>query len=383
MRATYLVFGAAGLRVRQLGRPHPPGPGPPRPGLVGARPGAARAGGRVGGVAAAVGVADRSVRLAAGRGDDGGRARRSPWSAWRSATWSGSVPVVVALFVFGFANGAWDVGMNVQGAAVERGLGRSIMSRFHAGWSLGTVVGALIGAAMVALDVPVTAHLIGAALVVALVVPLATRSFIADDHEPEPDDDGPPDEPLRDRRRVARAPDAPRRGVRPRLRVRRGSRQRLDQRRDDRRLRAGRTRSARSRFATFLAAMTAGRWFGTALLDRRGRVPVVRASAMVATVGVLVFAFGPDAWVAFVGVLLWGAGTALGFPVGMSAAADDPRRAAVRVSVVASIGYCAFLSGPPLIGFLAHRRQRAARAGGRRRPHGRRHGARRVRSPSG
>jgi len=79
----------------------------------------------------------------------------------------------------------------------------------------------------------------------------------------------------------------------------------------------------------------------------------VRASAMVATVGVLVFAFGPTAWTAFAGVLLWGAGTALGFPVGMSAAADDPRRAAVRVSVVASIGYCAFLSGPPLIGFLA------------------------------
>jgi cyanate permease len=36
----------------------------------------------------------------------------------------------------------------------------------------------------------------------------------------------------------------------------------------------------------------------------------------------------------------------------MSAAADDPRRAASRVSVVASIGYCAFLAGPPLIGFL-------------------------------
>ena len=81
-------------------------------------------------------------------------------------------PVVVALFVFGFANGAWDVGMNVQGAAVERGLGRSIMSRFHAGWSLGTVGGALVGAAMVALGVCVTAHLIGAAIAVALAVPI-------------------------------------------------------------------------------------------------------------------------------------------------------------------------------------------------------------------
>ena len=36
----------------------------------------------------------------------------------------------------------------------------------------------------------------------------------------------------------------------------------------------------------------------------------------------------------------------------MSAAADDPPMAAPRVSVVASIGYCAFLGGPPLIGFL-------------------------------
>ena len=36
----------------------------------------------------------------------------------------------------------------------------------------------------------------------------------------------------------------------------------------------------------------------------------------------------------------------------MSAAADDPAMAAARVSVVASIGYTAFLAGPPLIGFL-------------------------------
>ena len=54
-----------------------------------------------------------------------------------------------------------------------------------------------------------------------------------------------------------------------------------------------------------------------------------------------------------VGAALWGLGTSLGFPVGMSAAGDDPRRAAGRVSVVATIGYVAFLAGPPLIGFLA------------------------------
>jgi cyanate permease len=51
--------------------------------------------------------------------------------------------------------------------------------------------------------------------------------------------------------------------------------------------------------------------------------------------------------------MLWGVGASLGFPVGMSAAADDPHGAAVRVSVVSSVGYTAFLAGPPLVGQLA------------------------------
>jgi len=64
------------------------------------------------------------------------------------------------------------------------------------------------------------------------------------------------------------------------------------------------------------------------------------------------FIVGRVDWLVIVGVALWGMGASLGFPVGMSAAADDPKRAAARVSAVAMIGYCAFLVGPPLIGFL-------------------------------
>jgi MFS family permease len=100
--------------------------------------------------------------------------------------------------------------------------------------------------------------------------------------------------------------------------------------------------------------MTAGRWFGPHLLDRYGRVPVVRVLAVVGLVGLALFVFSPAGALAFVGALLWGLGASLGFPVGMSAGAEDPARAAARVSVVSSIGYCAFLAGPPLIGFLGH-----------------------------
>lgn len=64
------------------------------------------------------------------------------------------------------------------------------------------------------------------------------------------------------------------------------------------------------------------------------------------------FVFAGNIVLAGAGAALWGMGAALAFPMGMSAAADDPRHAAARVSVVSTIGYVAFLAGPPLLGFL-------------------------------
>jgi cyanate permease len=75
----------------------------------------------------------------------------------------------------------------------------------------------------------------------------------------------------------------------------------------------------------------------------------------VAACGVLLVVFGQVAPLVALGVVLWGMGASLGFPVGMSAAADDPAHAAERVSVVSTIGYLAFLGGPPLLGFLGSR----------------------------
>jgi len=103
----------------------------------------------------------------------------------------------------------------------------------------------------------------------------------------------------------------------------------------------------------FLAAMTSGRWFGPRAIDRWGRVPVLRVSAATALGGLLLIAFGGVLPAAVIGAAAMGLGTALGFPVGLSAAADDPRYAAGRVSTAASIGYVAFLAGPPCVGFVA------------------------------
>jgi cyanate permease len=73
-----------------------------------------------------------------------------------------------------------------------------------------------------------------------------------------------------------------------------------------------------------------------------------------AAAGSLLVIFG-TAPLAYVGTAIWGVGASLGFPVGMSASADEPERAPARMSVVATIGYTAFIAGPPLLGFLGDR----------------------------
>jgi MFS family permease len=104
-------------------------------------------------------------------------------------------------------------------------------------------------------------------------------------------------------------------------------------------------------FSVFLIFMTVGRILGTRLLDERGRVPVLRVLFTLAITGCLLVVFGYT-WLAFAGAAIWGIGASLGFPVGMSAAADDPSRAAIRLSTVSTIGYLAFLAGPPALGLL-------------------------------
>ena len=258
-----------------------------------------------------------------------------------------SVYMSGAGFLFaGFGVGTWDVSMNVEGAAVEQQLGRSVMARFHAAFSLGTVLGALIGAAMNALNVGPTPHIVAVAVLVGISVFVLAGGFM-----PVHDDaDTPKHNPF-------------------------------EAWKEPRTLLIGLfvltmafsegtgndwlgvatidgyhgTKAMGSLvYVLFVASMTTGRWFGPPLLDRFGRVPVMRVSAALAAVGAGIVVFGPAIGTVFLGTLLWGVGTSLGFPTGMSAASDDPAKAAGRVSVVATIGYVAFLAGPSAIGWIGN-----------------------------
>src|SRR5690242_15260589 len=304
------------------------------------------------------------------------------------------IPLVAAgLFVFGFGSGTWDVAMNVQGAAVEQELGRAILPRFHAAWSIGTVTGAGLGAAMVALSVPVPAHLLAVAALVAVAVPAAARSFLpahrsaapASPARASPAEASPAEASPAEASPAEASPAKAGPGQASRAHPGRQTsrwRSALAAWTEPRTLLIGlfvlcmaftegtgndwlslgvidgyhsAVVAGTLTFAVFLAAMTAGRWWGPRLIDRYGRVLVLRVCAVTALAGLILIEFGMALPVAMAGALLLGLGTSLGFPVGLSSAADDPAHAATRVSTAASIGYVAFLAGPPVVGFLGDR----------------------------
>jgi MFS family permease len=115
----------------------------------------------------------------------------------------------------------------------------------------------------------------------------------------------------------------------------------------------GGTAMGAAALTVFSVCMTAVRIFGGPLVDRFGRVVVLRTLSVAAAGGILLFILAPSLPFVFIGAALWGIGASLGFPLGMSAAADDPTKAAARVSAAATIGYIAFLGGPPVLGVIS------------------------------
>ena len=267
-----------------------------------------------------------------------------------------SVPAAAVGFVLvGFGIGGVDVVLNVEGAAVERAAGRTLMPLMHAAWSAGAIAGAGIGAGSAALGLPVAVQFTAEAVLIAVAAAVAVRFLPATETTP-PASERPP--------------------VGERVRAWLGGWQ------DGRLLLIGMVmlgvelgegtanswltlavRDGHQRtdavaalfFVAFAAGETLARVVGGPLVDRLGRVRTVRVTTALGAFGILLFVVAGPGWLLLVGTLLWGVGVSMGFPLGMSAAAESGPNPAARVSVVASIGYLANLGGPPFIGFLSQR----------------------------
>lgn len=268
-----------------------------------------------------------------------------------------SVPLTaLGLFFFGVGIGLWDVSQNVEGADVERRLGRTIMPQFHAGFSGGALVGALVGAALSAMNVSMSAHLFAIVALVVVAMVAIPRHFLPSARTTAAAGSQPVRAPGGSLPAKARSAWSESRTLLVGLVVLGAAL--TEGAANDWIAKAtvdgiGATESGGAiMFAVFVASMTAFRFFGGRFIDAHGRVPVLYGSLGAALLGLVLFVVAPNIWLAGLGAVFWGAGAALGFPMGMSAAADDPARAAARVSVVSTIGYVAFLAGPPLLGFL-------------------------------
>ncbi|ADG75576.1 major facilitator superfamily MFS_1 [Cellulomonas flavigena DSM 20109] len=271
--------------------------------------------------------------------------------------------LAAGIFLNGVAVALGNVAINVESARVERAMGRTVIPQFHAAFSIGAVLGSGTGALASATGVPVGVQLPLTAAVV-VVWRLASLPGVV----------LPPSVAEAARASlVSPTGAAPVRGVR-----RLGTA--LDAWREPRTLLVGvvvlaaafsegaannwlslavvdgfaRSESVGGAvLGLFVASMTVVRLVGIRLVDRFGRVTVLRASGSSSVVGLLVFGFAPSLPLACVGVVLWGVGAALAVPVGIAAASDDPARAAGRVAVVSAFASVASLVAPPVLGLAA------------------------------
>lgn len=266
-----------------------------------------------------------------------------------------SIPLLtVGFLVVGVAIGTLDVLINVEGAAIERRAARTLMPRMHGAWSIGAAAGSGIGAACAALGITPAEQFFGEAVAIALAAVLIA-----------------PGVPVDERSRVATGAGNDR-GAK----VRQWLQGWLDWRllligvvmlgvelgegsanswltlavREDHGQSAA---VAALFFSAFAAGEALSRVFGGPVVDRLGRVGAIRVTTTLGVVGMILFIQSNSRVIVLLGTILWSIGVSMGFPLGMSAAAENGPDPAARVSVVGSIGYFAGLAGPPVIGALA------------------------------
>ncbi|MEY4761948.1 MAG: hypothetical protein RLZZ200_1804 [Pseudomonadota bacterium] len=255
---------------------------------------------------------------------------------------SNLVSLGVALLVFGASVGTFDCVMNVQAVVVERESGRSMMSGFHAFYSLGALAGAIVASLLLAAGATplfCTVAMGVAAIVLAGVFSRAWRA-----------------ERVRSGTPVLALP----RGVVILIgivclvtfmaegSVRDWSAVYLREVRGVALARAG------WGFVAFNLAMTITRLLGDRVVDRLGPALSVRIGGLMAAAGFATAALTPSLSFTLAGYVLVGVGCANVVPVMFTLAGRQTRLpAAVAVPAVSTMGYAGVLSGPAVIGFIA------------------------------
>lgn len=257
-----------------------------------------------------------------------------------------------ALLVFGFCNGCLDVSMNTHAVQVEKAYGRPVMSAFHATFSVGGVIAALIAAGALGAGMS-PAVTLGATAALGVVVALALARGLL------------PGAPATVVATPAElSPATRRRGTAGRIWILAAlalTTMLCEGAANDwstlhlKDVLGAPASTAAFGYGTFAAAMTTGRLLADRIAARFGSMAVLRYGSAMAAVGITLAAFAPSTWIAFVGWALFGLGLSGCIPQLFSAAGHaDPAAAGANVSRVAGLGYIGMLAGPAVIGWLTH-----------------------------
>ncbi|MDO5034773.1 MAG: MFS transporter [Actinomycetaceae bacterium] len=262
--------------------------------------------------------------------------------------------LALGLFISQLGTSMANTTMNIAGGYVEVLSRRRIMPWLHASYSIGTVSAALLGALMIMLNVGVKLHLvivIGLTIVVMFIAGLmyVPQQIIAHISR---------DESGSSNTKRTKAAWMEKRTVMIGLMV----------------IGTGMMEGAANdwlalamvdgfhvshaqgtaTFAFFLAVLTMARLLTPSMQRRWQPRPMLQVFLVIAIGGLFLLALSPWVWLALVGVIAWGFGASIGFPTAASALSTDPKMTAARISVLSTIGYGAFLIGPPLIGYIAN-----------------------------
>lgn len=256
--------------------------------------------------------------------------------------------VIPAVALFGASIGGMDVAMNSNAVAIERQLGRAIMSSSHGFWSLGGFIGAGLGGKMAETWGHI-GHAAAVTVFVLAILAVALPRLIAEEKtviKPEKSAAGADKISLGAgvylMGLAALLCMAPEGAV-------------LDWAALYLKQEMGATLATASlAFTFFSGAMALMRFVGDGLRNRLGAVTTIRISGSIAAIGMLAAGLAPTPAVAILAFAAAGIGMANMVPIVFSAAGNQPGiPAAIGMSIATTIGYSGILVVPSFVGFLA------------------------------
>jgi predicted MFS family arabinose efflux permease len=255
----------------------------------------------------------------------------------------------IGALVLGISAGCADVGMNAAAVDVERDYGRPIMAAFHAVFSIGTVIGSLLGSAGFALQLTTLTTTSVTASLCLLTVGAACAGFRGYRASRDLTSDDVAVSPTQFDRRYRRVLLL---GMLAFLLfLSEGSAMDWSSLHARQHLGASAS-SAALAVGSFVVAMTVARFAADRVAQAVGPVWVLRGGAILAAAGILAVIMAANLPVALAGWALFGLGLAGGLPQVLTAAGNLGGGSTRTLSRVVGVGYVAILGGPALIGWL-------------------------------